>query len=1470
MKFGWFLAAAFGIAQGQYPKDFLWGTATSAYQIEGAWNEDGKGPSIWDDFVRVPGNVVNGDTGDVACDHYHRYEEDVQHMKDLGINAYRFSVAWTRIVPTGFAGSEINQAGIDFYSNLVDELIENGITPFVTLYHWDLPATLYNETGGMFSEDFPEHFAYYADIVFDALGDRVKHWITFNEPWVISFLGYATGDHAPGLNERFDVDQYLVGHQMLRAHAEVYHLYHNEYNDAEDGKIGITLDGPWFQIMEDTEENLIAQRNAFDFRFGWWADPIWGENNDYPDVMKEHFETTEGLEGVVFTEAEKAALKGASDFFGLNHYTTEFISEGETNNAAGGDLITGVASLDWLRVVPYGFGELLKYIQERYNPPGGIICTENGVGYLDEVEGQDDLRIDYYREYIGNMTLAVESGVNMQGYFAWSLMDNFEWHTGYEIRFGLLHVNYETLEREPKPVFNYYRDLISNFQEESDDLIVTELPEENPYPKNFLWGTATSAYQIEGAWNEDGKGPSIWDDFVRIPGNVANGDTGDVACDHYHRYEEDVQHLKNLGVTAYRFSVAWTRIVPSGIAGSEINQAGIDFYSNLVDELIENGITPFVTLYHWDLPAILYNETGGMFSEDFPEHFAYYADIVFDALGDRVKHWITFNEPWVISWLGYNNGDHAPGRNSNPNVEPYLVGHQMLLAHAEVYHLYHNFYNDDKTGQIGITLDGPWFHMMEDTPENLQAQTDAFDSRFGWWADPIWGENNDYPAVLKEHFRATEGLENLTFTETQKAALKGSSDFWGLNFYTTEFISDGATNNTAGSDLTNGVASLSWLRVVPFGFRQLLKYIQDRYNPPGGIYCTENGVGYLDEVEGQEQLRIDYYREYIGNMTLAVAEGVDMRGYFAWSLMDNFEWHTGYEIRFGLLHVDYETLEREPKPVFDFYRDLISEFQEVPFDIVVETEEPAESPYPKDFLWGTATSAYQIEGAWNEDGKGPSIWDDFVRVPGNVVNGDTGDVACDHYHRYEEDVQHMKDLGINAYRFSVAWTRIVPTGFAGSEINQAGIDFYSNLVDELIENGITPFVTLYHWDLPATLYNETGGMFSEDFPEHFAYYADIVFDALGDRVKHWITFNEPWVISFLGYATGDHAPGLNERFDVDQYLVGHQMLRAHAEVYHLYHNEYNDAEDGKIGITLDGPWFQIMEDTEENLIAQRNAFDFRFGWWADPIWGENNDYPDVMKEHFETTEGLEGVVFTEAEKAALKGASDFFGLNHYTTEFISEGETNNAAGGDLITGVASLDWLRVVPYGFGELLKYIQERYNPPGGIICTENGVGYLDEVEGQDDLRIDYYREYIGNMTLAVESGVNMQGYFAWSLMDNFEWHTGYEIRFGLLHVNYETLEREPKPVFDFYHDTIQRLSTAVETDIEGDEEQENSSDDNDALERTLFTFIGATIALAVVLALSIFRDRNQAHIAEVQDKSSELAAKKVDVEVDAKASV
>eukprot|EP00924_Labyrinthula_sp_SR-Ha-C_P004851 snap_masked-scaffold_1-processed-gene-14.16-mRNA-1 protein AED:0.01 eAED:0.01 QI:0/0/0/0.5/1/1/2/0/490 len=458
-----------------FPAGFEFGVSTSAYQIEGGWDADGKGPSIWDIFSHVPGNMFNDDNGDVACDHYNRYEEDVQLLVDLGVTSYRFSMSWPRIIPTGFAGSEVNQGGIDFYNSLIDLLLENNIKPMVTLYHWDLPSALYNETGGMLNRTFIDHFQYYAEVVFENFGDRVKSWITFNEPYIHSWISYEVGVHAPG-HTSF-VDNIIVGHHQMLAHGYVYEMFHERFNANGDGKVGITLDSGYSILLDDLEETAEAGQLGMDARLGRFADVIWGEVNDYPPSQKAIYDATEGLgELVAYSDEEKALLKDASDFFGLNHYRSSFYKDGVQDNEAGFEagLVEGYSAVDW-EVTPFGFGHLLRYIQETYSPRGGIYVTENGVGYTELEDNVDELRIAFYDMYIGNMSEAIDDGVDVRGYFAWSFLDNLEWNSGFNIRFGITFMDYDTLEREPKPVSFWYRDfiasnLVSASEEDDDDL----------------------------------------------------------------------------------------------------------------------------------------------------------------------------------------------------------------------------------------------------------------------------------------------------------------------------------------------------------------------------------------------------------------------------------------------------------------------------------------------------------------------------------------------------------------------------------------------------------------------------------------------------------------------------------------------------------------------------------------------------------------------------------------------------------------------------------------------------------------------------------------------------------------------------------------------------------------------------------------------------------------------------------------
>lgn len=448
--------------------------------------------------------------------------------------------------------------------------------------------------------------------------------------------------------------------------------------------------------------------------------------------------------------------------------------------------------------------------------------------------------------------------------------------------------------------------------------------------KNFVWGAATAAYQIEGGTLEGGRGYSIWDAFCRIPGRVHAMANGDVACDSYHRVEEDVRMLKLLGVNAYRFSIAWPRIQPGGRGAP--NPEGIAYYNKLIDLLLANGITPFVTLYHWDLPLDLQMAHDGWLNREIVDDFTAYATLCFDAFGDRVKHWITLNEPWCCAVLGHGLGVFPPGR-TDPD-EPYLAAHHMLLAHAGAVRAFRERGSD---GVIGITNNCDWREPLTQKPEDREAAERAVEFFYAWFADPVvFGE---YPEVMRKRL----GARLPEFTEEQKTLMKGSADFLGLNHYSTLYASAEKPEVDAGIG-PNGNGGMSddqevflsadpaWERtdmqwnILPWGFRKLLNWIADRY-PGYPIYVTENGCACRepDAVSAlDDDQRCRFLKSYTDAMFEAVrTDGVDVRGYFCWSLMDNFEWAQGYTKRLGLIRCSPDNLERVPKRSFFTYREII-------------------------------------------------------------------------------------------------------------------------------------------------------------------------------------------------------------------------------------------------------------------------------------------------------------------------------------------------------------------------------------------------------------------------------------------------------------------------------------------------------------------------------------------------------------------
>ena len=434
--------------------------------------------------------------------------------------------------------------------------------------------------------------------------------------------------------------------------------------------------------------------------------------------------------------------------------------------------------------------------------------------------------------------------------------------------------------------------------------------------------------------------------------------------------------------------------------------------------------------------------------------------------------------------------------------------------------------------------------------------------------------------------------------------------------------------------------------------------------------------------------------------------------------------------------------------------------------------------FPSDFTWGAATAAYQIEGAWNEDGKGESIWDGFTHTPGNIQDGSTGDAACDHYHRYRDDVALMRQLGLKAYRFSTSWARILPDG--RGPLNRRGLDFYDRLVDSLLDSGIEPFLTLYHWDLPQAL-QDAGGWAARDTCQAFADYASLMVKHFGDRVKHWTTFNEPIVVAYAGHLAGNHAPGIRDKKIATQ--VVHHLLVAHGLAVQAIRASNPDL---KIGIVLSEWNAEPASEAEEDVAAARQYWQQRESLFLDAIF--KGCYPEAATD------------FTDENRPDIQGGDmalasqklDYLGLNSYSRNiFNQDGPVKSVPGSEY----TEMGWEVCAP-AFRRLLNRINKEYDLPP-IYITENGAAFKDEVSADgkvhDPRRLNYIRDHLIQLQLAMQDGVDVRGYFAWSLLDNFEWSYGYTKRFGIVRVDYGTQERILKDSGEWYSRVIQ--NNAVE---------------------------------------------------------------------------
>ena len=432
----------------QFPTGFAWGAATAAYQIEGAVNEDGRGPSIWDTFAHTPGRTLNGETGDIACDHYHRYPQDIALMKELGLNAYRFSIAWPRILPGG--RGQVNQAGLDFYDRLVDGLLAAGIDPYVTLYHWDLPQALQDQ-GGWLSRETCKAFADYAEVVAGRLGDRVQHWMTHNEPLVVAFFGHWMGFHPPGMTDPAAATQ--VAHHLLLSHGMAQAALRAA--GGSQMQVGLAQALQPVYPASDSEQDLAVARREELIWMKWFLDPLFLGTYPFEDME------LAGLGRPTIEAGDLELISQPMDFLGVNYYSRN-IARGSASSSSIEEEAEH-STMGW-EVYPDGLRVLLERLHRDYKPKT-IHITENGAAFEDTLRAdgtvEDEQRQRYLQRHFSAAHQAMQAGVPLRGYFVWSLMDNYEWTFGYSQRFGLIYVDYATQQRHIKKSGYFYQGVIA-------------------------------------------------------------------------------------------------------------------------------------------------------------------------------------------------------------------------------------------------------------------------------------------------------------------------------------------------------------------------------------------------------------------------------------------------------------------------------------------------------------------------------------------------------------------------------------------------------------------------------------------------------------------------------------------------------------------------------------------------------------------------------------------------------------------------------------------------------------------------------------------------------------------------------------------------------------------------------------------------------------------------------------------------
>ncbi|XP_029021865.1 beta-klotho [Betta splendens] len=869
------------------------------------------------------------------------------------------------------------------------------------------------------------------------------------------------------------------------------------------------------------------------------------------------------------------------------------------------------------------------------------------------------------------------------------------------------------------------------------------------FPSEFLWGSGTSAFQTEGAWLQEGKGPSVWDHFTHAHAGAAA--TASVASDSYNRWQEDIGALEYLGVRSYFFSLSWPRLFPDGNAGSQPNAAAVEHYRRLIERLLEKGIEPVVTLHHWDLPQVLQEQYGGWKNSSLVDLFDEYAAFCFHAFGSRVRFWLTLHNPYVVAVQGYGTGVHAPGETAG-SPGSLMVAHNMIRAHAKAWHTYNSHFRSAQKGKVSIVLGSHWVEPQRGkaTGANVELCQQSMEAVLGWFASPIFGDG-DYPVSLKVKY----GALLPTFTPEEKLWVQKTADFFALSF--------GPNSLRLGQDLVH------YGQTVSPDLRRILGWINVEYGNPR-VLVAEAGWFSEASVGREDTVAIYLMKSFINQVLQAIRfDGVKVFGYSAWSLVDGFEWNYAYTVRRGLFYVDFSNPNRTrtPKTSAQYYRRVVRD-NGFPSD---EASGPVTGHFPCDFHWGITDSAVQVKFfpfspqftdpllySWNLTGDGS-----LRPVPGVKLH--TRPAQCTDYLAIRDHLRLFASTGASHYRFALNWSLILPHGDR-SNVNTEALRYYRCVLTELQKLDLDAVVTLYyptrrapHLGMPGPLY-DSGGWLNYSTVEAFQEYAALCYQELGPWVRYWITINEP--NRLVDIYSGDK----------QMHGAAHNLLLAHAKAWRLYERDHSSQHSALVSLALHADWAEPANPfLESHTAAAQRFLLFELGRFLDPLLEtrekqSKGGYPQEMKAYLEERARVSGLsesplpTFTETEKAELRGAMSFIALNHYTTHLVSPYFHTSATSqqkspdhGCMILSDPS--WpssglgQTLVPWGLRKILNWVSRRYGRALPVIITASGIDDQSPVE--DKLRQHYLKSYLQEALKAHKlDGVNLKGFYVWKLQD------------------------------------------------------------------------------------------------------------------------